>query len=79
MAVWVHKDGESALIKPERLQSHLAAGWSVEKESKEPQGEQKEEPEEDEITTLRKQAKVKGIRGWQRMSVETLREKLNGC
>jgi hypothetical protein len=30
MAVEVFKDGKSALIEPEHLQNHLAAGWSVE-------------------------------------------------
>lgn len=34
MAVWVYKDGEGSLINPLRLQAHLDAGYSLDKESK---------------------------------------------
>lgn len=29
MSVQIFKDGESEYVEPKRLQSHLAAGWSV--------------------------------------------------
>jgi len=43
MAVWVFKDGDSALIKPKALQAHLDAGWSVE-DPEAPKAESEEAP-----------------------------------
>ena len=81
MAVWVYKDGESFLIQPSRLQQHLQSGYSTSKEvetveeSIDEVGESSE-TESDELESLRKEAKEKGIKGYQRMKVETLKEKL---
>jgi hypothetical protein len=84
MSVKVYdKDGKGHLIKPERLQAHLSAGWSVikgdENVRKEKQQEEKAESEKaDYLAELREKAKFAGIKGWHRMTEDTLREKLNG-
>ena len=83
MAVWVYKCSESELIDALTLPAAQAAGWSITKGDNAHEMPNKEEEtvteksEQEEIEILKAKAKVLGMKGYGRMSLETLREKLN--
>lgn len=84
MAVWVYKENESELIDALHLENALKAGWSVTKgeqngvRKEEKTSDGSEEETDSEIEVLKQQAKEVGIKGWQRMSEQTLRDRLDG-
>lgn len=85
MAVWVYKDGKGELVQPRSLHNMLNAGWSLTKDESDAEAEKEEstndaetETSESELEVLRAKAKSQKVKGWQRMSVETLREKVDG-
>lgn len=83
MAVQVYKDGEMILVKPNVLQRHLEAGYTLEP------GEAKDSVEgvtfEDVDTNntgklstdeVRQAAKEAGIEGWDKKRIKTLKAEL---
>ena len=67
MATLLFKNDESIYVEIDQLNLHLESGWSVTKEEK------KEEPTNDDIRLLAKEA---GIAKWEKSRIATLKKAL---
>lgn len=76
MSVYIYRGDEESLIPPERLQAHLAEGWSVEKGVKPASFKEADNSGKLSNAEIREAAKDAGIDDWETARIKRLKQEL---